>query len=159
VVSQVDGKVSDILSGLGFPPSDHSRLCSEFSGGWQMRIALARLLLGEPSLLLLDEPTNHLDAPAKSWLMGFLSLYPGTVLLVSHDEELLRDFRCTSIAELSPTGLELYRCDFDDYVGQREQRRIAAEAAYEAQQREVERLEGFIKRSGHHAYAGARAAL
>jgi ATPase subunit of ABC transporter with duplicated ATPase domains len=69
-----------------------------------------RLLLGEPSLLLLDEPTNHLDSSAKNWLMGFLSMYPGTVLLVSHEESLLRDFRCTAVAEVRDQELHVFRC-------------------------------------------------
>jgi len=74
-----------------------------------MRIALARLLLSEPTVLLLDEPTNHLDSPAKTWLTGFLSLYPGTVLLVSHEEALLSNMACTTIAEVRNGKLELYR--------------------------------------------------
>lgn len=86
----VEQKISAVLKGLGFLEDDYERLCSEFSGGWQMRIALARLLLSEPDLLLLDEPTNHLDKGAREWLGNYLSRYDGTLLLVSHDVGLLQ---------------------------------------------------------------------
>ena len=102
-------KVNSILSGLGFTEEDHQRGCNTFSGGWQMRIALARLLLSEPTVLLLDEPTNHLDSPAKAWLTNFLSVYPGTVLLVSHEEALLSQMACTTIAEVRNGKVELFR--------------------------------------------------
>eukprot|EP01035_Chromulina_nebulosa_P018980 gene18980-24792_t len=96
----VEQKISLVLKGLGFVENDYDKLCSEFSGGWQMRIALARLLLSEPDLLLLDEPTNHLDKGARDWLATYLSKYDGTLLLVSHDENLLR-LAANSIAEVS----------------------------------------------------------
>eukprot|EP00854_Cymbomonas_tetramitiformis_P031320 gene31320-39362_t len=86
----VDEVIGRVLSGLGFTEEDQSRSCSDFSGGWQMRIALARLLLSEPEILILDEPTNHLDAAARSWLAEYLKSYVGTVLTVTHDENLLR---------------------------------------------------------------------
>jgi hypothetical protein len=84
-----DQRIERVLNGLGFSRQDHNRSCTEFSGGWQMRIALARLLLSEPDLLLLDEPTNHLDLQAKRWLTGYLEQYEGTIVLVTHEEQLL----------------------------------------------------------------------
>lgn len=146
--SDVERRVDGILGGLGFQRSDYGRPCTDFSGGWQMRIALARLLLGEPSLLLLDEPTNHLDSSAKAWLMHFLASYPGTVLLVSHEEELLRAFKCTTVAEVAHGQLELYRCGYDKFLLQREERAEALAAAAERQRKERERLQGFIDRFG-----------
>lgn len=144
----VERRVGNILNGLGFQRSDYSRPCTDFSGGWQMRIALARLLLGEPSLLLLDEPTNHLDSAAKEWLMHFLSGYTGTVLLVSHEEELLRAFQCTTVAELRFQALELYRCGYDQFLAQREERAEALEAAAARQAKERARVQAFIDRFG-----------
>lgn len=163
------------------------------------RSLVPRLLLGEPSLLLLDEPTNHLDSSAKNWLMGFLSMYPGTVLLVSHEESLLRDFRCTAVAEVRDQELHVFRCvtptfpdvtktsndtgkdelccgitnenfliedgmvgvggwgaddcgfcgcrcEYDKFVLQRVEREEAARRAFEAQQREIAKLQGYIDR-------------
>jgi len=144
----VTQRVENILSGLGFQRTDYTRPCTDFSGGWQMRIALARLLLGEPSLLLLDEPTNHLDSAAKDWLMHFLTSYTGTVLLVSHEEELLRAFQCTTVAELRFQALELYRCGYDQFLEQRKERAEALEAAAARQAKERARVQGFIDRFG-----------
>lgn len=146
--NDVERRVDGILGGLGFQRCDYGRPCTDFSGGWQMRIALARLLLGEPSLLLLDEPTNHLDSSAKAWLMHFLATYPGTVLLVSHEEELLRAFKCTTVAEVAHGQLELYRCGYNKFLLQREERTEALAAAAERQRKERERLQGFIDRFG-----------
>ena len=84
-----DQRIERVLNGLGFSREDHNRSCTEFSGGWQMRIALARLLLSEPELLLLDEPTNHLDLAAKRWLTSYLAQSQGPIVLVSHEEALL----------------------------------------------------------------------
>jgi ATPase subunit of ABC transporter with duplicated ATPase domains len=86
----VDQRVSLVLQGLGFETADYDQPCDAFSGGWQMRIALARLLLSEPELLILDEPTNHLDASARKWLGNYVGNYQGTVVLVSHDLEMLK---------------------------------------------------------------------
>jgi ATPase subunit of ABC transporter with duplicated ATPase domains len=104
----VDQKISNVLRGLGFLEEDYLRMCAEFSGGWQMRIALARLLLSEPDLLLLDEPTNHLDKGARDWLGNYLAKYDGTLLVVSHDTALL-ETAASSIAEVRGGRIELYK--------------------------------------------------
>ena len=104
----VDQKIGVVLKGLGFVESDYDKLCSEFSGGWQMRIALARLLLSEPDVLILDEPTNHLDKGAKDWLANYLKAYEGTLLVVSHDLNLLNT-AVDSIAEVRGGTIELYK--------------------------------------------------
>ena len=144
----VEQKISNVLKGLGFLPEDYDRLCSEFSGGWQMRIALARLLLSEPDLLLLDEPTNHLDKPARDWLSTHLSNYDGTLLLVSHDENLLKT-AVTSIAEVQKGDVQLYKSrSHDQWQIEREERVKAALTAYEANQREIARLQVFVDRFG-----------
>src|SRR5207245_10231414 len=85
----IDARIADVLKGLGFSLADQQRRTEEFSGGWQMRIALAKLLLARPNLLLMDEPTNHLDLPARNWLEEHLQDYPGSVVLVSHDRYFL----------------------------------------------------------------------
>ncbi|KAJ1620721.1 P-loop containing nucleoside triphosphate hydrolase protein [Pavlovales sp. CCMP2436] len=94
-----DKLVANVLRGLGFSEADEERMCAEFSGGWRMRIGLARLLLSNPELLILDEPSNHLDSSAKRWLGNYLKAYEGTLLIVSHDESIL-DAAATSIAEV-----------------------------------------------------------
>ncbi len=102
-----------VLKGLGFQPSDSGRPCGDFSGGWQMRIALARLLLSRPDLLMLDEPSNHLDSSARDWLATYLSKYEGSILLVSHDVALLSK-AVNSIAEVSgQTLIQYVSCDYD----------------------------------------------
>eukprot|EP00466_Bigelowiella_natans_P019138 jgi/Bigna1/57178/fgenesh1_pm.5_\ len=143
----VESRVSKVLSGLGFKPKDFSRKCSEFSGGWQMRIALARTLLSDPSLLLLDEPTNHLDSSAKNWLSGYLSAYEGTLMIVSHDENLL-DRACNRILEIQSQKLDEYRCGLRQFRKERELRIQQQKAAYERQQEEIQKLEGFIEKFG-----------
>jgi ATP-binding cassette subfamily F protein 3 len=118
----VEQKISNVLKGLGFIEEDYDRFCAEFSGGWQMRIALARLLLSEPDLLLLDEPTNHLDKGARDWLGNYLSKYDGTLLVVSHDENLLQA-AVSSIAEVRSGGVELYKSrSHDQWIIERDER-------------------------------------
>ena len=144
----IEQKIANVLKGLGFIESDYDRKCSEFSGGWQMRIALARLLLSESDLLVLDEPTNHLDKGARDWLGGFLSKYDGTLLLVSHDETLLKA-AVSSIAEVKHGKIELYKSrSHDQWLVERDERVAAALAAYEASQREIARLQEFVDRFG-----------
>mmetsp|Transcript_136006 Transcript_136006/g.235939 ORF Transcript_136006/g.235939 Transcript_136006/m.235939 type:complete len:865 (-) Transcript_136006:849-3443(-) len=144
----VDAKVARVLKGLGFKEEDYDRSCTSFSGGWQMRIALARLLLSEPELLILDEPTNHLDAAAKKWIAEYLSQYKGTVLIVSHDENLLR--RATSsIAEVRNKKLDLYKSrSFDQWGVEREEREARAIALWERQEEEIARLQTFVDKYG-----------
>jgi ATP-binding cassette subfamily F protein 3 len=99
---EIDARIAAVLKGLGFSLADQQRMTEEFSGGWQMRIALAKLLLARPNLLLMDEPTNHLDLPARNWLEEYLGDYPGAVVLVSHD----RFFLDTTIKRITEVGLK-----------------------------------------------------
>jgi len=137
-----DQDVDLVLKGLGFQPSDSDRLCSDFSGGWQMRIALARLLLSQPDLLLLDEPSNHLDSSARDWLATYLSKYDGSILLVSHDVALLTK-SVNSIAEVSgQTLIQYVSCNYDKYLTEKEFRAKSAMAEYERNVKEADRLQG-----------------
>src|SRR5204863_1931810 len=99
---EMDAAIADVLKGLGFTPADEKRRTEEFSGGWQMRIALAKLLLARPNLLLMDEPTNHLDLPARNWLEEYLEDYAGSVVLVSHD----RYFLDATVKRITQVGLK-----------------------------------------------------
>jgi ATP-binding cassette, subfamily F, member 3 len=134
-----------VLSGLGFREADFARPLQEFSGGWRMRAALARLLLQRPTLLLLDEPTNHLDLESLGWLESYLDAYDGTVAVVSHDRYFLNRM-VTTVAELSPAGLDLYPGDYDDYLAQRAARQALLEARARNQAKRVAEIERFIER-------------
>jgi ATP-binding cassette subfamily F protein 3 len=134
-----------VLSGLGFRDVDLARPLQEFSGGWRMRAALARLLLQRPALLLLDEPTNHLDLESLAWLESYLDGYDGSVTVVSHDRYFLNRM-VTTVAELSPAGLELYPGDYDDYLAQRAARQALLEARARNQAKRVAEIERFIER-------------
>ena len=139
------GAVEKILMGLGFEPTDLDRPCTEFSGGWGMRIALAKLLLREPDLLMLDEPTNHLDIESLTWLEAFLRTYHGAILLISHDRSFL-DALTTHIYELSSRRLTIYTGNYTTYRAEREKRRVLQIAAYENQQKMIIDTERFIDR-------------
>ena len=141
----VESQVGMVLSGLGFPQRDWKRRTEEFSGGWQMRIALAKLLLAKPNLLLLDEPTNHLDLEARNWLEQYLAAYPYAIVLVSHDRYFL-DVTVRKIVELWNKGLHVYTGGFTRYEQQRDERRAQLQAAYKNQRDRVEQLEAFINR-------------
>ena len=142
---RLEAQAKVILGGLGFKPGERHRPLGEFSGGWRMRAALARLLLLRPDLLLLDEPTNHLDIESLQWLEGFLATYEGSVVLVSHDRYFLNRM-VTSIAELAGGGIEVYPGDYDDYVVQREARQALREAQARNQAKRIEEIERFIER-------------
>ncbi|MCM8537550.1 MAG: ATP-binding cassette domain-containing protein [Lentisphaeraceae bacterium] len=133
------------LSGLGFNVSDFDRPMREFSGGWQMRAELARVLIASPNILLLDEPTNYLDVPAIEWLQEYLKSYRGTMLLISHDRYLLNLLSKVTI-EIFNGKATRYEGNYDAYVKLREERNMHLEAAYKNQQAKKEKLESFINR-------------
>ena len=146
----VEAQAGIVLSGLGFPQRDWKRRTEEFSGGWQMRIALAKLLLAKPNLLLLDEPTNHLDLEARNWLEQYLAAYPYAVVLVSRDRYFL-DVTVRKIVELWNKGLHFYTGGFTRYEQQRDERRAQLQAAYDNQRDRVKQLEAFINRFRYQA--------
>ncbi|HUB82970.1 MAG TPA: ABC-F family ATP-binding cassette domain-containing protein [Bryobacteraceae bacterium] len=146
----VEAQVGTVLSGLGFPQRDWKRRTEEFSGGWQMRIALAKLLLEKPNLLLLDEPTNHLDLEARNWLEDYLHDYPNAVVLVSHDRYFL-DVTVRKIAELWNKAVHFYTGGFTRYEEQKTERRAQLQAAYQNQRDRIEQLEAFISRFRYQA--------
>ena len=143
-------QVGTVLSGLGFPQRDWKRRTEEFSGGWQMRIALAKLLLEKPNLLLLDEPTNHLDLEARNWLEDYLTAYPNAFVLVSHDRYFL-DVTVRKIGELWNKGLHFYSGGYTRYEQLKTERRAQLQAAYENQQDKIRQLEAFINRFRYQA--------
>jgi ATP-binding cassette subfamily F protein 3 len=151
----MDARIGRVLHGLGFKPDALDRMTDEFSGGWQMRIAMAKLLLREPDLLLLDEPTNHLDVAARKWLENYLEDYPGAVFLVSHEPQFLNKV-VDSIVELEDGKLNLYHGNYHQFQKVKEERRAAQQAAYERQQRELEKQQEFIDRFGAKASQASR---
>jgi ATP-binding cassette, subfamily F, member 3 len=142
---RMKAKIEKVLLGLGFTVDDMDRQTSEFSGGWQMRIALAKLLLIQPSLLLLDEPTNHLDLDSLQWLEEYLRSYEGAIILVSHDRRFL-DNMTTKTYELSLAHLTEYSGNFGYYVKEKEERKQLTLAAYRNQQQQIKQTEQFIER-------------
>jgi ATP-binding cassette subfamily F protein 3 len=146
----LEAQVGTILSGLEFPKDDWNRRTEEFSGGWQMRIALAKLLLEKPNLLLLDEPTNHLDIEARNWLEQYLLSYPYAFLLVSHDRYFL-DVAVSKVIEVWNKKLQIYAGNYSRYLELKIERRAQLEAAYKNQQDRVRQLEAFINRFRYQA--------
>lgn len=138
-------RIETILLGLGFKNTDFSRLCNEFSGGYQMRIALARILVENPDFLLLDEPTNYLDIEAITWLEQYLRAFPGGVMIVSHDQGFL-DGLVTEVYELFKGKLTRYAGSYTKYIETRQAEIEALEKAYKKQQEEIEKTEEFIER-------------
>jgi ATP-binding cassette subfamily F protein 3 len=141
----LDAQVGGVLTGLGFAKDDWSRQTDEFSGGWQMRIALAKLLLAKPNLLLLDEPTNHLDLETRNWLENYLKNYPFGYILISHDRYFL-DVTIDRTVEIWNKRLTIYQGNYTKYLTQKDERRAQLEAAYRNQRIQIEHLEAFINR-------------
>jgi ATP-binding cassette, subfamily F, member 3 len=146
----IDLKVTTVLRGLGFIEADLEKPTDTFSGGWQMRIALARLLLGRPGLLLLDEPTNHLDLEARNWLEEYLSDYPHAVILVSHDRYFL-DAVVTRITEIGMRTLTDYVGNYSAYIRERDARMERLRQQKRDQDEEIERMQAFINRFRYQA--------
>ncbi|RRF90964.1 MAG: ATP-binding cassette domain-containing protein [Coriobacteriaceae bacterium] len=142
---ELDARARQILGGLGFPVEDFDKPAKEFSGGWQMRIALSKLLLRHPDLLLLDEPTNHLDLESVKWLESFLSAYDGAVLLVSHDRAFM-DACVSHVAALENKRLMTYTGNYSSYLKQREDNLEQLRAKRAAQERDIQHMEVFIER-------------
>jgi ATP-binding cassette subfamily F protein 3 len=140
-----EANIEQVLVGLGFLRSDFTRRCEEFSGGWQMRIALAKVLVEAPDVMLLDEPTNYLDIEARIWLRNFLCQYPGAVIMVSHDQDFL-DAVVSEVYELFLGELKRYSGNYSSYVVQREQELEQLQKAYKAQAKSIEQTERFIER-------------
>jgi ATP-binding cassette subfamily F protein 3 len=136
--------------GLGFRKEDWERQTDEFSGGWQMRLALAKLLLQKPNLLLLDEPTNHLDLEARNWLEEYLHDYPHSLVLISHDRYFL-DVTVNKIAEIWNKKIWFYTGNYDKFLAQKTQRNEQLQAAYRNQRERIEQLEVFINRFRYQA--------
>src|ERR1700724_482996 len=133
----IEAQVGSVLMSLGFRKEDWHRRTEEFSGGWQMGIALAKLLLQEPNLLLLDEPTNHLDLEARDWLEHYLSNYPHAFVLISHDRYFL-DVTVSKIAEIWNKRVYFYTGGYSKYESQKSERRLQLEAAYRNQRDRIE---------------------
>ncbi|MGK2905225.1 MAG: ABC transporter ATP-binding protein [Desulfuromonadales bacterium] len=146
----IEAEIGRVLKGLGFAEQDWDKPCEQFSGGWQMRIALAKLLLQKPNLLLLDEPTNHLDLPARDWLESYLAAYPHAVVLVSHDRFFL-DQVVTRIVEIWHGNLTDYPGNYSRYLTARDERVTALREAKSRQDEEVARLEAFINKFRYNA--------
>jgi ATP-binding cassette subfamily F protein 3 len=146
----IEAQVGTVLSGLGFRKEDWYRRTEEFSGGWQMRIALGKLLLEKPNLLLLDEPTNHLDLEARNWLERYLEEYPNAVVLISHDRYFL-DVTVEKIVEIWNKRIHFYPGNYEKYLQQKTERREQLEAAYRNQRERIDQLEAFISRFRYQA--------
>jgi ATP-binding cassette, subfamily F, member 3 len=146
----IEAEVGRVLMGLGFTKEDWPRLTDEFSGGWQMRLALAKLLLQQPNLLLLDEPTNHLDLEARNWLEEYLQNYPNAFVLISHDRYFL-DVTVNKIAEIWNKRFWFYTGNYDKFLAQKTQRNEQLTAAYRNQRDRIEQLEVFINRFRYQA--------
>lgn len=146
----IESEVGRVLMGLGFSKEDWERQTDEFSGGWQMRLALAKLLLQKPNLLLLDEPTNHLDLEARNWLEEYLHNYPYAFVLISHDRYFL-DVTVNKIAEIWNKRFWFYTGNYDKFLAQKTQRNEQLQAAYRNQRDRIEQLEVFINRFRYQA--------
>ncbi len=146
----LDAQVGAVLAGLGFRKEDWSRPTEEFSGGWQMRVAMAKLLLQKPNLLLLDEPTNHLDLEARNWLEEYLAQYPHAYVLISHDRYFL-DVTVDRTAEIWNKRVTFYTGNYEQFLKQKNERKEQLEAAYRNQRDRIEQIEAFINRFRYQA--------
>jgi ATP-binding cassette, subfamily F, member 3 len=142
---EMEHKTAQVLEGLGFVTSDLGRPFKEFSGGWRMRVILAKMILQQPDLLLLDEPTNHLDLPSIEWLESFLKDYPGTVIIVSHDRYFL-DRMVTKIVEISQQQFNIYGGNYSFYESEKDVRIQFQQREYENQKEYIRQQERFIER-------------
>ncbi|HSI89943.1 MAG TPA: ATP-binding cassette domain-containing protein, partial [Adhaeribacter sp.] len=141
----IQSKAEEILEGLGFTTEELQRPLKTFSGGWRMRVMLAKILLQKPSLLLLDEPTNHLDLPSIKWLENYLEGYEGAVIIVSHDREFL-DKTTNMTVEVSQAKLNVYAGNYSFYLEEKELRNEIQKGAFENQQAHIRQTERFIER-------------
>src|SRR5258708_7087646 len=156
VSGTLEAKAKKILVGLGFKQTDFTRPVAELSGGWRMRVAIARLLLEEPDLLMLDEPTNHLDLESLLWFQDYLQNYRGALFLISHDREFINSI-VSRIVEVRAGRLKVYTGSFEDYQAERKREDEALVDAYKRQQKEIEELEDFIMRFRAKASTASRA--
>ncbi len=141
----IEHKAEEVLEGLGFSTADLMRPLEQFSGGWRMRVMLAKMLLQKPDLLMLDEPTNHLDMPSIEWIENYLKGYEGAVIIVSHDQEFLNGC-CNKIVEVSGGKLNLYVGNYDSYLEQKSERIEIQRNAFKNQQQKIKQTEAFIER-------------
>ncbi|MFO7445373.1 MAG: ABC-F family ATP-binding cassette domain-containing protein [Ignavibacteriaceae bacterium] len=140
-----ESKVEKILLGLGFSEEDFSRMTNEFSGGWQMRIALAKILISQNDLLLMDEPTNHLDIDSLAWLVSFLKNYSGALLIVSHDKHFVNEVTSKTL-EIYLQKFNIFNGTYDAYLKYKEERDTLAEHQFLQQQKKIKETERFIER-------------
>ncbi len=151
----LEARALKVLQGLGFQPGDEKRRWSEFSGGWRMRVALAKILLAEPDALLLDEPTNHLDLESLLWVEEYLANYKGALLLVSHDRDFLNKL-VNRIIEVNRGKATLYTGSFDDYERNKEVQEDVLESAFKNQQEKIKRIQKFIDQNRVKARTASR---
>ncbi len=154
--ARLAAKAKAILMGLGFKVSDFSRKMNALSGGWAMRVALAKLLLLEPDLLLLDEPTNHLDIDSLFWFQKYLQSYPGAIFLISHDRAFINAV-CRAIVSLQDKTLKIYHGDYEHFIAERRAEKERLESAYQRQKEEIAKMQEFIDRNRARASTAARA--
>lgn len=141
----LQSKAEEILEGIGFTTQDLQRPLKEFSGGWRMRVMLAKLLLEKPSLLMLDEPTNHLDLPSIQWLENYLQSYEGACIIVSHDRRFLNS-TVNKIVEVYARDLHVYKGDYDFYEAEKALRNELQQNAFDNQQQKIKQAERFVER-------------
>jgi ATP-binding cassette subfamily F protein 3 len=153
---KITAKAKSVLMGLGFKVTDFERDVSTLSGGWAMRVAMARLLLQEPDLLMLDEPTNHLDLESLFWFQEYLQYYPGAIFLISHDRAFINAL-CQGIVSVQDKTLKVYTGNYDAYLSERASERERLESAYRRQQEEIAEMQDFISRNRARASTASRA--